>query len=85
MYCVTNVVVLACDDLEWLFSVVDEYLEALQVSLRSCQVGRSVSHLVLAVRIYLILDDQLQQRKPHQYTIIWLSTLSLGPILNLLF
>ena len=63
MYCITNIVVLACDDLERLFPVVDEYLEALQVSLHSCQVGRSVSHLVLAVGINFILDNQLQQGK----------------------
>ena len=63
MYCVTNIVVLAYDDLERLFPVIDEYLEALQVSLRSCQVGRSVSHFVLTVGINLILDNQLQQGK----------------------
>ena len=63
MYCVTNIVVLAYDDLERLFPVIDEYLEALQVSLRSRQVGRSVSHFVLTVGINLILDNQLQQGK----------------------
>lgn len=57
----TNVIILACDDLEWLFSVVDKDLEALQVSLGCCQVGRSVSNLVLTVGINLILDDKLQQ------------------------
>ena len=57
----TNIVVLACDDLKWLLSVVDEDLKALQVSLGGCQVGRSVSNLVLAVGINLILDNKLQQ------------------------
>lgn len=58
-YYFTNIIVLACDDLEWLFSVVDEDLEALQVSFGSCQVGRSVSILVLTVGIDLILDNEL--------------------------
>lgn len=56
----TNIVVLACDNLEWLLSVVDEDLKALQVSLGSCQVGRSVSNLVLAVGINFIFDNELQ-------------------------
>ena len=60
-YYFTNIIVLACDDLEWLFSVVDEDLEALQVSFGSCQVGRSVSILVLTVGIDLILDNELRQ------------------------
>ena len=59
-YCVANIVVLARDDLQWLFSVVDEDLEALQVSLGSSQMSGGVPNLVLSVGIDLVLDDKLQ-------------------------